>query len=145
MHRCPLDECLRFVPYLFCFCVAGPQSRKVYSMHLDRQVKLAEPPMDALVWIGHTGRHYRLLPESRTGFQLSEGAVHVLIAGSEALWSGSVEDIVADPQSRARFRAAMAGEVSVYRIEPPPESDRRAVVGWDILSGHPAESLLKAC
>ncbi|MBU1174768.1 MAG: hypothetical protein KKH72_05140 [Alphaproteobacteria bacterium] len=113
-------------------------------MHIDRRVNTAELQTDALSWIGHTGRHYRLLPESRTGFQLSERAVHVLIAGSEALWCGSAADIVADPQSRARFRAAMTGEVAVYRIEPPPDEDRRAMVGWDIMRGHPAESLLRA-
>lgn len=103
-----------------------------------------EIAQDALVWIGHTGRQYRLLPESVSGFQLSETAVHVLVVGGEALWSGSAADVVADPHSRSRFRTAMDRDVSVYRIEPTPEADARIGVSWDILHGHPAEPLLRA-
>lgn len=105
---------------------------------------IRRPHPDTLLWIGHTGRQYRLLPESVTGFQLSEHDMHVLVAGENALWSGSAGDVVADPQSRAGFRAAMARAVAVYRIEPPPSEDMRSIVGWDIINGHPAEPLLRA-
>ena len=108
------------------------------------QAEGAEPETGLVMWTGHTGRQYRLLPESVSGFQLLEGQVHVLVMGSEALWSGSAGDVVADPQSRARFRAAMAKDVAVYRIEPPPDEETRVMVAWDILKGHPAEPLLRA-
>ena len=103
------------------------------------QLSPAEVEMSALLWTGQSGRHYHLLPDSLPGFQLNDKAVHVLVCGTEALWAGSAGDVVADPQSRARFRAAMDKDVAVYRLEPTPDEDIRVMVTWDLINGGPAE------
>ncbi len=96
---------------------------------------------EVLLWIGQSGRQYRLLPESFTDFQLRNGVVHVLISKRAVLWTGSAEDVVGDPQSRSFFRSAMAKKITVYRLEPTPEAEARVLVCWDILHGHSAEPL----
>ncbi len=105
--------------------------------------KPLEPEMenDLLLWIGQSGRRYRLVPVSFSGFQLRDGEVHVLVAGSDALWAGSAGDVVADPLSRSRFRVAINRDVAVYRLEPTPEEDMRVMIAWDIANGHAAEPL----
>lgn len=100
-----------------------------------------ETGSDVLLWIGQSGRHYRLLPESFPGFQLRDGLVHVLVSGSVALWAGSANDVVADPQSRSHFRKAMDGEVAVYRLEPTPDEKSRPIITWDIVNGRPGGPL----
>ena len=96
---------------------------------------------DPLFWMGQSGRLYRLYPESLPGFQLRDGDVHVLVCGEDALWAGTASDVVADPQSRAHFRDAMAAEISVYRLEPTPDAEARAMIVWDIQHGHPSAPL----
>lgn len=111
-------------------------------MSFAPQLVAAETGNDVLLWIGKSGRQYRLLPESTTDFHLSDSRVHVLVSGQVALWAGSADDVVDDPQSRSRFRRALDGEVAVYRLEPTPEAESRPVVAWDIVNGGPA-GLLK--
>ncbi len=111
-------------------------------MSAARQIAMDETGSDALLWIGQSGRQYRLLPESFAGFRLSDSLVHVLVRDMSALWAGSAGDVVADPHSRLRFRQAMAEKVAVYRLEPTPDEDIRPIVAWDIVNGGPA-GLLK--
>ena len=94
-----------------------------------------------LLWIGRSGRQYRLLPESLSDFQLVDNVVHVLVTSARAHWAGSAADVVADPYSRTQFRRTMAGEVEVYRLEPTPDEGSRPLVSWDIVNGTPAAPL----
>jgi hypothetical protein len=110
-------------------------------MSIAQQLAVAETEPDVLLWIGQSGRQYRLLPESFPGFQLRDGLVHVLVSGATALWAGSADDVVADPQSRSRFRKAMGGEVAVYRLEPTPDEKSRPTIAWDIVNGRAGEPL----
>jgi hypothetical protein len=102
-----------------------------------------EPEMenDLLLWIGQSGQRYRLEPVSFSGFQLRDGEIHVLVAGTDALWAGSADDVVSDPLSRSRFRDAMVKDVAVYRLEPTPDEDMRIMIAWDIANGRPAAPL----
>ena len=99
------------------------------------QLEASEAEKGILDWTGQSGRHYRLVPDSLPGFQLSDSQVHVLVCGDVAIWAGSAGEVVNDPHSRARFRAAMERDVVVYRLEPTPEEDVRAMVAWDIVNG----------
>lgn len=110
-------------------------------MSLARQIASNDADNGALLWVGQSGRHYRLLPEGSDGFQLRDACVHVLVAGEQALWAGSERDVVSDPQSRSHFRKAMSGSVVVYRLEPTPDEDQRSITAWDIVHGTPAGQL----
>ena len=105
------------------------------------QLEASEAEKGILDWTGQSGRHYRLMPDSLPGFQLSDNHVHVLVCGDEAVWAGSAGEVVNDPHSRARFRAAMERDVVVYRLEPTPEADVRAMVAWDIVNGASSASM----
>ena len=104
-------------------------------MSAAQKFAIMDTGSEVLPWTGQSGRQYRLLPESFSGFQLRDGTVHVLVSGMTALWAGSASDVVADPQSRARFRAAMESDVAVYRLEPTPDEDSRSTIAWDIVNG----------
>ena len=110
---------------------------------MSSTVPLSAPEAEngILDWTGQSGRHYRLVPDSLPGFQLSDSRVHVLVCGIEVLWAGSAGEVVNDPHSRSRFRAAMEREVAVYRLEPTPDEDLRAMVAWDIVNGVPTASV----
>ncbi len=110
-------------------------------MSLARQIASNDADNGTLLWVGQSGRHYRLLPEGTDGFQLRDSHVHVLVAGERALWAGSERDVVSDPQSRSHFRKAMSAGVSVYRLEPTPDEDQRSIIAWDIVHGSPAGPL----
>ena len=93
------------------------------------------------MWIGQSGRQYRLLPESLPGFQLGDTHVHVLVSGAKALWAGSADDVVADPQSRARFRQAMAERGRGLSARADAGRESRPIIAWDIVNGGPAGPL----
>ena len=110
-------------------------------MSLARKIASNEADSGALLWVGQSGRHYRLLLEVSGGFQLRDACVHVLVAGDQALWAGSERDVVSDPQSRSHFRKAMSADVVAYRLEPTPDEDQRSIIAWDIVHGAPAGPL----
>ena len=118
-----LRICSTFVPLR---CASARCTERSDVMSLARPVSVMQTDGSALLWIGQSGRHYRLVPDSSDRFQLRDGVLHVLIRRETALWAGSAGDIVADPHSRSGFRRAdgrhgcrLSAGTDAGRGEPP--------------------------
>jgi len=89
-------------------------------------------------WTGKSGRAYDLLAERFDNFALISGNLYVVASGTLVLWVGSVEDVVNDQQSRARFRLAMDCADRVFRLKAPEDEVARMTVIWDLEGAEPA-------
>lgn len=86
-------------------------------------------------WQGRSGLRYRLAKEQLDSFVMHDADLYVVAKGSNVLWVGSADDLVADPASRARFRLALTCANAAFRLDAP--SDRNAAI-WDLESAIPA-------
>ena len=56
-------------------------------------------------------------PESLERFVLKTGELYLIALREIVLWVGSAEDLIADYQSRSRFRLAMDCADRVFRVD----------------------------
>ena len=90
-----------------------------------------------LGWRGRSGRHYGLEPVSLDRFVLNTGELYLVALREIVLWVGSAEDLIADYQSRSRFRLAMDCADRVFRIDVVADDVQRATIVWDLEGGEP--------
>jgi hypothetical protein len=110
---------------------------------LDRRVLL--PAFSRPVnWRGRSGRYYALAPERLEDFSLRTGELYLIARGTLVLWAGSGEDVIGDPQSRARFRLALATADRVFHVETGDDDLERMTVVWDLEGGTPVTGLSAA-
>jgi hypothetical protein len=90
-----------------------------------------------LGWRGRSGRHYGMEPVSLDRFILNTGELYLVALREIVLWVGSAEDLIADYQSRSRFRLAMDCADRVLRIDVVTDEVERATIIWDLEGGEP--------
>ena len=95
-------------------------------------------------WRGRSGRYYALSPERLDDFMLRGNELYLIARGTLVLWAGSAQDIIADPQSRARFRLALAAADRVFHVETSQDDIERMTVIWDLEGATPVSSLSAA-
>ncbi len=86
-------------------------------------------------WQGRSGRHYLLAGEYLHTFTMRESDLYIIASGSQVLWVGSSSDLVADPNSRRRFRLALDGASQAFRLDAPED---RFAATWDLEGASPA-------
>jgi hypothetical protein len=89
-------------------------------------------------WRGRSGRPYALDPLRLDSFRLVGDSLYLIAIGKHVLWVGSADELVADPQSRARFRLAMDCADRAYRIAGSFDPVARMTVVWDLEGAEPA-------
>lgn len=109
---------------------------------LDRSLSqgLARP----VNWRGRSGRYYALSPERLEDFMLRGTELYLIARGTLVLWAGSSTDVIADPQSRARFRLALAAADRVFHVEAPEDDIERMTIIWDLEGATPVTGLSAA-
>jgi len=88
-------------------------------------------------WQGKSGRAYLLSPDRFDSFALVPGNLYVVASGALVLWVGSIDDIVNDQQSRARFRLAMDCADRVFHLAAPADEVARMTLIWDLEGAEP--------
>jgi hypothetical protein len=110
---------------------------------LDR--RLALPSFSRPVnWRGRSGRFYALSPEPLEHFSLRTGELYLIARGTLVLWAGSSDDVIGDPQSRARFRLAIAAADRAFHVEASGDDVERMTVVWDLEGATPVTGLSAA-
>lgn len=97
-----------------------------------------------LGWRGRSGRLYEMEPVSLDRFILNPGELYLVALRELVLWIGSAEDLIADYQSRSRFRLAMDCADRVFRVDVIADEVERATIGWDLEGGEPQAELSAA-
>jgi hypothetical protein len=92
-------------------------------------------------WRGRSGRYYALTAERLDDFMLRGNELYLIARGTLVLWAGSAEDIIADPQSRARFRLALAAADRAFHVEASEDDIERMTVIWDLEGATPVSGL----
>jgi hypothetical protein len=95
----------------------------------------------ALAWRGRSGRLYDMEPVSLERFILNTGELYLIALREIVLWVGSAEDLIADYQSRSRFRLAMDCADRVFRVDVAADEVERATIIWDLEGGEPQAEL----
>ena len=98
----------------------------------------------ALSWRGRSGRLYAMEPENLERFVLKTGEVYLIGLRELVLWVGSAEDLIADYQSRSRFRLAMDCADRVFHIDTTADELERLTMVWDLEGGEPLAELSAA-
>mgnify|MGYP001095829930 CR=1 FL=1 len=107
---------------------------------LDRRLSL--PSFSRPVnWLGRSGRFYALSAEPLDSFSLRPGELYLIARGALVLWVGSSADVVDDPQSRARFRLAIATADRVFHVEAGEDDVERMTIVWDLEGAAPVSGL----
>ncbi|MCF1744840.1 hypothetical protein [Paradevosia shaoguanensis] len=104
---------------------------------LDQISKVSVFPR-GVSWKGKSGRAYGLVVERFDNFALVPGKLYVIASGSLVLWVGSIDDVINDQQSRARFRLAMDCADRVCSLAAPDDEVARMTVIWDLEGAEPA-------
>lgn len=104
------------------------------------QIALARP----VNWRGRSGRYYALLPVPLSNFSLRTNELYLIARGSLVLWAGSGEDVVADAESRSRFRLALTCADRVFEVEAGDDHVERMTVIWDLEGATPVTGLSAA-
>lgn len=89
----------------------------------------------AMIWQGVSGRNYGVVQESLAGFSLRENHLYVIAGTKAVLWVGSTAELVADPQSRSRFRSALAEADRIVRLTAPTDEGARLSTMVDLEGG----------
>lgn len=89
-------------------------------------------------WRGRSGQHYPLIGENLDSFAMNEMDLYLVTNRDQVLWIGAAGDLVADANSRARFRRALACATAVFRLASP--LDRHAAI-WDLEGAVPATAM----
>ena len=93
----------------------------------------------AAAWRGRSGRSYGLMPVSLAEFSLEPGVLYLVAKGGNALWVGSAEDVIADQQSRARFRLALVTADRAFRLDSGDGAVERMTTIWDLEDAAPEQ------
>ena len=88
-------------------------------------------------WRGRSGRSYAVTPLSLADFMLEPGCLYLVAKGGNALWVGSAEDIIADQQSRARFRLALGCADRAFSVETGGSEEQRLASTWALATAAP--------
>jgi hypothetical protein len=106
---------------------------------LDREI--VERADRQASWRGRSGRIYALRPEPPATFRFVDDRLYLVALGPMVLWVGSALDIVADADSRARFRLAMDCADRVFEVLGTGSDIERLTVIWDLEAGEPLLNL----
>lgn len=107
---------------------------------LDR--RLSQPLYSRPVnWRGRSGRYYALSPERLEDFSLRGNELYLVARGSLVLWAGSSADVIADPQSRSRFRLALTCADRAFHVEAGDDDVERMTIVWDLEGATPVSGL----
>ncbi len=91
-----------------------------------------------VAWTGQSGRLYSLTPVLNALGALAEGFIYVLEASGVIGWAGTADDLIADPQSRARFRQAQGAGARLLSLPAPHEPAAIMTLAWDLEGGFPS-------
>lgn len=108
--------------------------KRVSQPHFSRPVN----------WRGRSGRFYALSPLRLADFTLEGNELYLIARGSVVLWAGSGADVIDDPQSRARFRLALATADRVFHVGGAQDDIERLTTIWDLEGGFPVTGLSAA-
>lgn len=97
-----------------------------------------------LNWRGRSGRLYAMRSENLERFALAPGALYLVALRDLVLWVGSAEDLIADYQSRSRFRLALDCADRVFHVEADADELERLTMAWDLEGGEPLMELSAA-
>ena len=92
-------------------------------------------------WRGRSGRLYALDPQNLERFALRTGELYVVALRELVLWVGSAEDLIADYQSRSRFRLALDCADRAFRVDAAADELERLTMVWDLEGGEPLAEL----
>lgn len=107
--------------------------------------RLSQPSFSRPVnWRGRSGRFYALSPERLDSFSLRNDELYLIARGSFVLWAGSSSEVISDPQSRARFRLALAAADRVFHVESTEDDVERMTIVWDLEGATPVSGLSAA-
>lgn len=95
-------------------------------------------------WRGRSGRYYALTPERLEDFTLETDELYLIARGSLVLWAGSSADIIAEAESRARFRLALTCADRVFHVEAGADQVERMTTIWDLEGGSPVNGIVAA-
>ena len=95
-------------------------------------------------WRGRSGRFYALSAERLDDFVLRGEDVYLIARGNLVLWAGASTDVIADPQSRARFRLALTCADRVFHVETAGDDVERMTLVWDLEGATPVAGLSAA-
>lgn len=105
----------------------------------DHKVMTRQPGR-RVTWIGRSGRAFSLVVEGFTSFAMETRGLYLVAKGSNVLWVGSTDELVADPVSRTRFRLALSCGDRVFRVaDMDPPGDRLATI-WDLEGAVPQDA-----
>lgn len=104
----------------------------------------ASPLPRQVNWRGRSGRFYALTPERLETFVLATDSLYMLARGTIPMWVGSAHDIIHDPQSRSRFRLALATADRAFAVETDGDDLSRMTVVWDLEGAEPVTGLSAA-
>ena len=107
--------------------MASLADRRTGASPLPRQVN----------WRGRSGRFYALTPEKLETFALATDSLYLLARGTIPMWVGSAHDVIHDPQSRSRFRLALATADRAFAVETDGNELTRMTVVWDLEGAEP--------
>jgi hypothetical protein len=107
--------------------------------------RLSQPSFSRPVnWRGRSGRFYALSPERLDDFSLKDDELYLIARGSFVLWAGSSTDVISDPQSRSRFRLALATADRVFHVDSGADDVERMTIVWDLEGAIPVSGLSAA-
>jgi hypothetical protein len=110
---------------------------------LDRRV--SQPSFSRPAnWRGRSGKYYALTPIRLADFMLEENELYLIARGSVVLWAGASADVISDPQSRSRFRLALATADRAFHVEAGSDDVERMTIVWDLEGGLPVTGLSAA-
>jgi len=89
-------------------------------------------------WQGRSGQTYGLLSENLEHFGMNDAHLFVLAKGSNVMWVGSTDELVADPMSRKRFRLALDCADRVFRVLTGGAAERLSTI-WDLEGAEPLQ------
>lgn len=87
-------------------------------------------------WSGRSGRSYPLESVRLDSFSLSAETLSIVTSGQHLLWIGSLNEVVHDHLSRARFRLALEAADRVFTLPAPADEVTRMSLMWDIEGGN---------
>ncbi|UYN98442.1 MAG: hypothetical protein KIT02_10775 [Devosia sp.] len=110
-------------------------------MQTSEHKALTRQPGRRATWIGRSGRSFSLAGEVFTSFGMETGGLYLVAKGSNVLWVGSTDDLVADPVSRTRFRLALSCGDRAFRVDGVDLAGDRLATIWDLEGAAPQGAL----
>ncbi len=104
----------------------------------------ASPLPRPVNWRGRSGRFYALNAVRLDSFALATDGLFMLARGTIPMWVGSAHDVIHDPQSRSRFRLALATADRAFSVEADDDDLSRMTTVWDLEGAEPVTGLSAA-